>query len=344
MAGRREAPSLPSVRRIAIRPGRSTVLALLITAAVGVLAPQDALAGASCSVSGTTLKASVTGDRIITLGFERSGEQIRVIAEPVFDPRTVTCSGVTPTVSSIDSIAVTGRKRLFTEVVLDLRGGSFGPGATAEPDGSAEIEFRMTRVDSLTVLGSPGKDEFRFGRLDGAVAANLNAGAEASPDADVSVRSGKRLFGLGRVVATAQGRGGADVLTGNGGPEFGSGIARGISLYGGSGDDSLTGTRGDDLLTGLKGADKLRGLAGSDGIQAGPGADRLYGDGGTDFLIAGRGPDRLFGGRGRDFLFPGAGRDRVFCGPGRDFVQRFRSRTDLRRGCEKRINLEGLFD
>lgn len=79
-----------------------------------------------------------------------------------------------------------------------------------------------------------------------------------------------------------------------------TGIADGVSLDGGGGDDVLNGTAGEDRLFGGNGDDRLSGLAGHDRLEGGRGNDLLDGGSGMDLLIGGAGNDRLIGGTGAD--------------------------------------------
>jgi|GEM_PF-6155829 len=85
-----------------------------------------------------------------------------------------------------------------------------------------------------------------------------------------------------------------------------TGIADGISLGGGNGNDLLEGTSGEDRLSGGNGDDRLFGLAGHDRLEGGRGDDLLDGGSGADLLIGGKGNDRLIGGAGADLFVFGA--------------------------------------
>nr|WP_280740575.1 Calx-beta domain-containing protein [Sphingomonas kaistensis] len=79
-----------------------------------------------------------------------------------------------------------------------------------------------------------------------------------------------------------------------------TGIADGIILNGGNGDDVVNGTGGEDRLSGGNGMDRLFGLDGHDRLEGGNGNDQLFGGRGNDLLIGGQGDDLLEGGAGRD--------------------------------------------
>jgi predicted extracellular nuclease len=97
-----------------------------------------------------------------------------------------------------------------------------------------------------------------------------------------------------------------------------TGIADGILVDAGNGNDSVTGTSGEDLLTGGNGNDVLSGLDGHDGLWGGNGNDRLQGGAGNDYLVGDNGNDLLDGGAGRDVLAGGNGNDSLTGGADAD--------------------------
>ncbi|HEU0099304.1 MAG TPA: cadherin domain-containing protein [Allosphingosinicella sp.] len=86
-----------------------------------------------------------------------------------------------------------------------------------------------------------------------------------------------------------------------------TGIADGVALSGGNGNDSLAGTAGEDQLNGGNGNDVLSGLGGHDLLLGGNGSDSLYGGSGNDVLAGGNGNDLLSGGAGADTFRFGRG-------------------------------------
>ena len=92
-----------------------------------------------------------------------------------------------------------------------------------------------------------------------------------------------------------------------------TGVADGISVNGGNGNDVVTGTGGEDTLLGGNGKDMLHGLGGHDALFGGNGVDQLFGGDGNDRLVGGNGDDILSGGAGADdFLFArGGGKDTI---------------------------------
>jgi Ca2+-binding RTX toxin-like protein len=87
-----------------------------------------------------------------------------------------------------------------------------------------------------------------------------------------------------------------------------------LSVYGGSGDDSITGGPGNDILSGG---------AGNDTISGGDGADLILGGRGNDFADGNRGNDTELMGAGQDIAEwdPGEGSDVVDGGAGTDALR-----------------------
>lgn len=85
-----------------------------------------------------------------------------------------------------------------------------------------------------------------------------------------------------------------------------TGIADGIRIVAGNGNDVVNGTAGEDRLYGENGNDTLNGGDGHDILDGGRGNDILNGQIGNDLLVGGKGDDRLTGGDGRDTFVFGA--------------------------------------
>jgi ELWxxDGT repeat protein/VCBS repeat-containing protein len=97
-----------------------------------------------------------------------------------------------------------------------------------------------------------------------------------------------------------------------------TGVADGILINGGNGNDSLPGTPGEDTISGGNGKDTLDGGEGADVLSGGNGDDRLRGGAGRDNLLGGNGEDELDGGDGADTLSGDDGEDRLTGGAGND--------------------------
>jgi VCBS repeat-containing protein len=97
-----------------------------------------------------------------------------------------------------------------------------------------------------------------------------------------------------------------------------TGIADGIVVDAGNGNDVVNGTGGEDRLSGGNGNDILYGLDGHDFLSGGNGNDSLYGGTGNDVLHGDNGDDWLDGGAGNDVLAGGNGNDTLTGGAGAD--------------------------
>lgn len=97
----------------------------------------------------------------------------------------------------------------------------------------------------------------------------------------------------------------------------------GVTVYGGTGDDTLNvqGPGTNDTLYGDEGADTLSSGGGDDYLTAGSGNDTLTAGAGNDTLAGDDGTDNLYAGDGDDRIDPGLGaQDNVFGDTGRDTV------------------------
>lgn len=84
---------------------------------------------------------------------------------------------------------------------------------------------------------------------------------------------------------------------------------QGVTLYGGSGNDSINGSSGNDSIDGGDDDDLISGMAGNDSIDGGDGNDRIAGGLGADVINGGAGDDIVAGGLGRDVIYGGDGND-----------------------------------
>jgi Ca2+-binding RTX toxin-like protein len=280
---------------------------------LGVLAVATPVAAATCQFDSTARVVTIGAVVAETVTIAREADAITVNAVP--------CD--TATVANTDTIVVATTGAAPTEVAIDQTNGRFEPGATAEPDGTSEIEFTIDLplgAPILRIVGTPDADEI----VVGADGINLNA-AEASGDVDVTIASG-----VPQIVV--QGAAGADTLSVGGG--LGTGAAGpGAALEGQEGDDLLLPGVADSAFDGGAGTDTAdfggaNGVtvdlqagtvqgAGASAIQAvenvtgSPGDDELTGDDAPNVLAGADGDDLIDGGGEADTLLGGAGSDTV---------------------------------
>jgi hypothetical protein len=189
------------------------------------------------------------------------------------------CAGGTPTVQTVDLIRIDAS--IGALVTLDLRGGPFAPGRTAEGDGSPEIEFEAALdAASIRVEGTNGPDAIAAGLSDGRPAVNLNA--------DERVADPDLVFTGPDAILQVIGSGGDDTITARAAPAFGRGFMGSFAARAQAGDDVLVGSSQHDSLKAGSGTDRVRGLGGNDSIytrdhasdlvRCGPGRDAVGAD------------------------------------------------------------------
>jgi Ca2+-binding RTX toxin-like protein len=130
--------------------------------------------------------------------------------------------------------------------------------------------------------------------------------------------SGKKFNSRGVKRIEMSGGGGADRLTLD--DSLGVISARGATLMGGDGNDTLVGGlaaatfeggNGDDSILGSSKADLMTGEAGDDTLVGGKGNDLIDGDGGDDVIHGSAGDDILYGDAGNDSVFGEVGSDTI---------------------------------
>jgi Ca2+-binding RTX toxin-like protein len=195
------------------------------------------------------------------------------------------------TTTNTDSISIKGYVGTSETLILDERGGFFGPGATPESN-TPEIEITTAlgdATDRVIVYGTEGDDYMAAGQSGFATSTDGDVDFTFSPNAfllEVHLLGGNDHF-------DARGTGGAGlhflgpiVLTGDDGDED--------LLRGGAGADSIDGGAGNDVLDAQEGADILRGGPGNDTLTAGGGNDSLDGGAGIDAFNGNDGDDTFF--------------------------------------------------
>ena len=173
--------------------------------------------------------------------------------------------------------------------MLDISGGGFAPGATAE-SGISEIEVTAAlgdATDVIVVQGSTGNDAIRMG----------STGMALNSDTDKDV-----TFGVLPAQVEIFGGSGVNTLSGAGGYGAGSLYPGKVILHAGDSGDLLTGGSGNDELYGGAGNDTLEGNLGDDTLDGGGGDDVLKGGDGNDTMIGGPGADQFLGSSGDDTM------------------------------------------
>jgi Ca2+-binding RTX toxin-like protein len=278
---------------MALRQGRAGarhfwLLALALTA-IGLLA------AASSPVKAAVAQAEScsynAGTRMVTASIETDAEATLVVVggELWFGAVPVPCGGATTT--NTDSISINGTAGTTETLVLDQRGGFFGPGVTAESN-VPEIEIATAlgdAADRAVVYGTDGSDHLAAGQN----------GFATSSDGDVDVTFSPAAFQL--EVHTLDGD---DYFNGRGEGGAGLHFLGPIVATGGSGNESLLrGSSEPDSIDGGPGNDELRGQEANDVLVGGDGNDVLAGGGENDTLTGGRGLDSYVASDGDDTIF-----------------------------------------
>ncbi|HEX6331003.1 MAG TPA: hypothetical protein VF129_06910 [Actinomycetota bacterium] len=263
-------------------------IAVLLLAMVGLATPAPAVVGCTFAAPTATVTADA-GDAVVIL---RSGDAIHVNGS--------TCESAT--VSNTDTIAVEATG-VVASVTVDLSGGPFAPGATAESDDSSEIEINLPGdVPLVRVLGSTGADLVTAG----AGGINLNAN-ETTPDVDVAV--------TGTPSIEIDGADGDDVLSIGGGAATGNAV-RG-TLRGGLGNDTLVTGAPGSAIDGGDGTDTVD-YSGAIGLDVNLATGQVTHEaGGNDTLtsiesfVGSPGNDHIVGTEGDDTIDGGDGVDEI---------------------------------
>ena len=206
------------------------------------------------------------------------------------------CGGATNV--NTDTIRIAGHEGSGERLILDQRGGPFGPGASLDNGVHAEIEIYATlgdASDNVVLFLTEGDDDVAPG-MDG-------IGLNSDGDTDVVF-----VDADGDPIAAAfplefHALAGDDYVNGRG--QFGAGLGYlgALTVHGGNGNERL--------IRGSWESDVLLGGAGDDLIEGHEAGDLLNGGGNDDQLVGGGGDDRLIGGPGAD-TFNGGAEDDVF--------------------------------
>jgi hypothetical protein len=319
---------------------RTGYLVSVVAAALMMLAlPASSSAAVTCNFTGTTVDIDITAGGAQFPQVSTSGSNIVVT-----DAGTPLSCGTTPTLTTVDTITIDEvDPNLNSQVNISVPDSGFGPGATAEPTGTSEIEFDIelggeTVQDSIGITGLEGVDHIRAGVLSpGVNGVNLNPPEAGGPDGDDVRMTGIESFNpsIAWSFETDQ-----NIVDATGGPEFTGPLVSPtgvMNFSGGGGPDRLAGGdqanfigagEGDDLVISGRGLDNADGEDGVDTIsyvratsavtmtinQAG--ADT--GGGGFDDLatfeniVGSPFGDNLTGDGGANDVVPGDGADNAF--------------------------------
>ncbi len=233
------------------------------------------------------------GTKSVSAVVDSGGNATLVVADGALVFAGVPCEGATTT--NTDTISITGNAGTAERLVLDERGGVFGPGATSE--------FNIPEIEIATALGDATDVVVVYGTEGPDVIAPGQNGLAFNSDGDVDV-----TFSPGAFPMEIYGTGGADYINGRGQGGAGLHFLGPLVVDGGEGDDTLLrGSSFDDVVSGGSGNDRLEGTDGSDQLDGGVG---------DDYLAAGAGDDLLVGGPGRDTLTASDGTDTLHADDG----------------------------
>ena len=252
------------------------VLMSMVVALAAVASPSAVVAvGATCQYSAADHKVTVTITGVTNPFVYRDVvNRITVNGTP--------CGAAT--VTSTDTIAVTGDSQAQDLKISLNPGGSFQPGFTNEAGTSDEIEFTVNLgggSDTVTVIGTDAINRFVFGQDNGQAGfprrINLNAGEGTGIDADVALSNVEKIV--------VYGQGGNDIIRARGTAGTGPNpFSLPMTVYGGGGADVIKGGEAQDRLYGDAGQDKVWGFGTGDFIHLNEGApgDEGYGGAGVD--------------------------------------------------------------
>jgi Ca2+-binding RTX toxin-like protein len=317
-------------------------MAILIGSALtlSLFAPAPARAAATCTFDSTSATVHVVIPEFDTATLSRSGDAI--------DLDGVACEAATVTNTDLilfvdDQDGPPGKP----SITVDLSGGPFAPGATAESDGSSEIEIwneisDFPGADLLRIIGTGGDDAIDVieGYSEGTFGAwlDLDVGDGLDAEGDIGINRFERFefdFGKGDDRLSLDGTGGfmpPMVLRGGSGNDVLPDGTHPDEIYGGSGRDLLVGywslmidlTQptffGNGLEQPLSGIEDVQALSFDNGIQGDAGTNILIGGPGTDFIEGRGGNDQIVGGEGDDFIDGQNGDDRAEGGLGLDHL------------------------
>ena len=251
-------------------------IVMLVTGAVLAVSP-SAHAGSDCTYdAGTETVTVIPGGASRATLFVASGDEIKVR----FSGGTELDCGDATTANTTSIIVDATSADEVLSISQNGAGGKF-PRAiafTIQAEGGLDL-FRL--------IGSSGRDSFRFG-VD-------PADSGVIPAADLYPTGPARIRLLGVEFLSARMLAGNDSVTGRPGEGFDGPLAMALDAAGNGGADTVIGGVAGDVLSGGRGPDIVKGLAGADFLFGGGGDDKLGGGPGVDRCIDGPGNDRLRG-------------------------------------------------
>ena len=252
--------------------------AALAGAAFGEV-PAIASAASTCTLDETTHHATVIdGSAAAPLRIRLSQGKFIVVQDG--SGPLIGCDGTTTfaTNTNTDRVIVQGAAGSSSSdgYIIDHSHGALAPGATAETDGSSEIEVQVRQLNGLpaqlTHIATAGPDTIRV-----AAGNDIAVGTDDDIDENIFNPNGG-AYRASKVVVS--GGAGADFLSGRGVPGFTGGPASvPLDLSGGTGDDTVVdGASSGDHIGGDEGTDTLFSVDGR--------PDFVNGGGGTDSASA----------------------------------------------------------
>ena len=224
------------------------------------------------------------------------------------------------TIDVSDSADLTGSSGTGTQHTLtydgDLAGLDGGQYYLAKLDAYNEV-YETTKAGNVSgsLLGI-------FQSADGSVYVFDDPGSSGSDDVTVSQNSatGDITIAVGphgempATVETFANGSGVTVCTYNGNNTINAaGVTVPLTIYGGSGSDTITGGDGGNTIYG--------GTAGGNTIHGGNGGDTIYGRGSvTNHIYGGSGDDTIYAGSGGDYIWGYGGNNSIYGGDGNDTI------------------------
>ncbi|MGH3072851.1 MAG: calcium-binding protein [Gaiellaceae bacterium] len=247
------------------------------------------------------------GAKSVSVGMDPGGTTTLSVSAGALMVDGLSCLGATTT--NTDSISVGGHVGSNERLVLDERGGVFGPGAAPESN-VPEIEMTASlgdTSDTVVVYGTEGNDQMSSGESGFAFYGDGDVDVVVTPNAfnlEVHLLGGDDFFNGRGTFGAGLAFKGSILATGGDGNDFIRTSVKADVIDSGLGNDDLEGNFGNDVIDAGAGDDAVNGGSDNDTIQLGPGADSVIGGSGNDTVYAddGEADLSLVGGSGVDVL------------------------------------------